>query len=127
MLSGQFFCVCWLFCVCVHLWAVELVVWAGHCGAILLISPVCAVLHKYSSNMIQALSVQSCSIHSFRSNMNVSIDDEVVAITFMDDLWLIGGRSPCSHHSATERGYRGHCGSGIDPSGTEGSLRKIFV
>ena len=36
-------------------------------------------------------------------------------------------RSPCSHHSATERGYRGHCGSGIDPSGTEGSLRKIFV
>jgi hypothetical protein len=31
------------------LWAVELVVWAGHCGAILLISPVCAVLVAITS------------------------------------------------------------------------------
>ena len=93
------------------------------CGQLNLLSGQDTAVQFFSS----VPSVQSCSIHSFRSNMNVRIDDEVVAITFMDDLWLIGGRSPCSHHSATERGYRGHCGSGIDPSGTEGSLRKIFV
>ena len=32
--------------VCVHLWAVELIVWTGDCGAILLVSPVRAILHS---------------------------------------------------------------------------------